>query len=454
MISSSSFRAEVRANLRIAVPLIAAQMAGVGMGTIDTVMAGRISDAALAAVSVGSNLNVTFFVFMMGVLMACSPIVAQRAGAGHADLRVGAFVREALLLAVGLAALWTATAHLLAAPILTHIGLVPDTATTAVQFLRAYSWSSFGFCIWFVLRYTAEGVGTTRPIFWSGVVGLCSNLLFDWIFMYGKFGFPAMGAVGCGWATTLSSLLMAAVLAVQYSWHEPLRVFQILQRVRPHLEREAREILRLGIPIGLILTAEAGLFVAVSLLMARFGDEAVAAYQVALNFASVMFMIPLGVGLATTVRVGHAAGAGDPAEARQRGYVGMCLGAINAASNAALMLLFPAFIAGFYTDNGKIVSIAAAYLCLAAAFQLFDGLQVTANGALRGIKDTRIPMLITVAAYWLVGMPVALWLAFRAGLGPSGLWWGLTAGLAVAALGLSLRFRSKSQRLKSYLVMS
>ncbi|MGH8506620.1 MAG: MATE family efflux transporter [Stenotrophobium sp.] len=454
MIPSSPFRAEVRANLRIAVPLIAAQMAGVGMGTIDTVMAGRISDAALAAVSVGSNLNVTFFVFVMGVLMACSPIVAQRAGAGRADVRVGAFVREALLLAVGLAVLWTATAHLLAAPILAHIGLAPDTAATAVQFLQAYSWSSFGFCIWFVLRYTAEGVGMTRPIFWSGVVGLCSNLLLDWIFMYGKFGFPAMGAVGCGWATTLSSLLMAAVLAVQYSWHAPLRAFQVLQRMRPRLEKDAREILRLGIPIGMILTAEAGLFVAVSLLMARFGDEAVAAYQVALNFASVMFMIPLGVGLATTVRVGHAVGAGDLPEARQRGYVGMCLGAINAASNATLMLLFPAFIAGLYTDNGQIVSVAAAYLCLAAAFQLFDGLQVTANGALRGIKDTRIPMLITVAAYWLVGMPVALWLAFRVGLGPSGLWWGLTAGLAVAALGLSLRFRSKSKRLKSYLVMS
>ncbi|MGH8461985.1 MAG: MATE family efflux transporter [Stenotrophobium sp.] len=448
------FRSEVRANLRIAVPLIAAQMAGVGMGTIDTIMAGRISDEALAAVSVGANLNVTFFVLVMGVLMACSPIVAQRAGAGHADHRVGGFVREALLLGLLLAVLWVAAAHLLAGPVLTHIGLPPATAAVAVQFLHAYSWSSFGFCAWFVLRYTAEGAGTTRPIFWSGVTGLCSNLLLDWVFMYGKAGFPAMGAVGCGWATTLSSLLMAAVLAAQYSWHAPLRLFRIFERVRPRLQKDAREILRLGIPIGLILLAEAGLFVAVSLLMARFGDEAVAAYQVALNFASVAFMIPLGIGLATTVRVGHAVGAGDLAAARQRGYVGMSLGALNAASNAAIMLLFPTVIAGCYTHNRQIVALAASYLGLAAVFQLFDGLQVTANGALRGIKDTRVPMLITVAAYWLVGMPVALWLAFRAVMGPSGLWWGLTAGLAVAAFGLTLRFRSKAQRLKSYFLMS
>ncbi|MGH8539963.1 MAG: MATE family efflux transporter, partial [Stenotrophobium sp.] len=192
------FRTEARANLGLAMPIIAAQMAGVGMGTVDTIMAGRLGDETLAAVSVGANLNVIFFVFFMGLLMACSPIVAHRAGAGRADVRTGAFVREALLLGVMLALLWVIGAHLLAGPVLRHIGLAPETAQVAVRFLQAYSWSGFGFCAWFVLRYTAEGAGTTRPIFLSGVTGLCSNLLLDWIFMYGKFGFPEMGAVGCG----------------------------------------------------------------------------------------------------------------------------------------------------------------------------------------------------------------------------------------------------------------
>ncbi|MGH8541726.1 MAG: MATE family efflux transporter, partial [Stenotrophobium sp.] len=297
------------------------------------------------------------------------------------------------------------------------------------------------------------GAGTTRPIFLSGVTGLCSNLLLDWIFMYGKFGFPEMGAVGCGWATTLSSLLMAGVLALQYPLHAPLRKLQVFMRVRPRLGENTREVLRLGVPIGLILLAEAGLFVVVSLLMARFGDQAVAAYQVALNFASVAFMIPLGIGLATTVRVGHAVGAGEVVAAGYRGRVGMMLGTLNAASNASIMLLFPVAIVGFYTHNADIITRATGFLALAAVFQLFDGLQVTANGALRGIKDTRIPMLITVAAYWLVGMPVAWWLAFDTGMGPDGLWWGLTAGLAVAAFGLSARFLSKAKRINRSLLM-
>jgi MATE family multidrug resistance protein len=450
---SPAFKAEARANLKLALPLIAAQLAGVGMGTVDTIMAGRLGKEALAAVAVGANLNMAFFVFFMGLLMACSPIVAQRAGAGQADTRVGAFLREALLLSFGIAVLWVLGAQLIAGPVLTSLGLAADTARTAVDFLCAYSWSAFGFCAWFVLRYVAEGMGVTRPIFFSGVTGLLSNLFLDWVFMYGKLGVPAMGAVGCGWATSISALLMAAVLALQYRLHAPLRDLQVFKWLWPGLRHDAAEILRLGLPIGLILLAEAGLFVLTALLMARFGDVAIAAYQVAINFASVLFMIPLGVGLATTVRVGQAIGAGNGIAARYSGEVGMKLGLLNAASNASIMGLFSGLIVELYTDNDAIARLAVGFLWLAGAFQFFDGLQVTANGALRGIKDTRVPMLITVAAYWLVGMPVAWWLAFHTALGPSGLWWGLTVGLAVAAAGLSLRFMTKSRRLKSYVLM-
>lgn len=444
---TTAFKAESKAILKLALPLIAAQLAGVGMGTVDTIMAGRLGKEALAAVAVGANLNVVFFVLFMGVLMACSPIVAQRAGAGEADARVGAFTREALLLGLLLSLVWVLGTQLFAAPVLMHIGLAPETARVAVDFLRVYCFAGFGFCAWFVLRYVAEGVGVTRPIFWSGLAGLLGNLLLDWVLMYGKFGFPALGAVGCGYATSLSALLMAAVLALQYPRHASLRALQLFRRERVRLGAGAREILRLGLPIGLILLAEAGLFVLTALWMARFGDTTVAAYQVAINFASVLFMIPLGVGLATTVRVGHAIGAGDSAQARHRGITGMKLGVLNAASNASIMVLLAPLLVALYTDDEGIAELAVRFLWLAGAFQFFDGLQVTANGALRGIKDTRMPMLITVAAYWLVGMPVAWMLGFRSALAASGLWWGLTAGLAVAALGLSLRFRSKSARL-------
>lgn len=438
----------------MALPLIAAQIASVGMGTVDTIYAGRLSKEALAAVAVGANLNVVFFVFFMGVLMACSPIVAHRTGAGQADARVGAFAREALLLSVLMAGLWVLAAHLLAEPVLLHLGLDEITGRMGVEFLRAYSWSAFGFCSWFVLRYVAEGGGCTKPVLVSAVVGLLSNILLDWIFMYGKFGVPAFGAPGCGWATTISTLLMALVLALQYRSNRMLIPLQLFRRTRLRLGANAREIIRLGLPIGLILLAEAGLFVLAALWMARFGADAVAAFQVAINFAAVVFMIPMSVGLATTVRVGHAVGAGDFHAARQRGILGMKLGLLNAGSNACIMALFPGLITDLYTDNAAIAALAVQFLGLAALFQFFDGLQVTANGALRGIKDTRMPMVITVAAYWLVGMPVAWWLGFHTSLAAAGIWWGLTAGLAAAAFGLSLRFLSKSERINRSLLMS
>ena len=435
-----NFRAEARENLKLAGPLIAAQLAGVGMGVVDTIMAGRLGSQPLAAVAVGTNLNVIFFVFFMGLLMACSPIVAHRAGAGRADARVGGFVRETQLLALVLGAIWVGAAHLVAAPVLLHLGLDPATAQIAVDFLRAFSWSGFGTAQWFVLRFTAEGVGVTAPTFYSGLLGLVTNALLDWILMYGKFGFPEMGAVGCGWATTTSSVLMAALMAVQFRGNPKLRALHIFASDLPPLGESVREILKLGLPIALALLAEASLFVVAAMLMASFGDRVVAAYQVAINFASVLFMIPLGIALATTVRVGHAAGAGLPWMARHRGRVGMQLGLINAASNALIMLIFPGLIVAIYTEDAVIATQAVVFLWLAAAFQFFDGLQVTANGALRGMKDTRVPMLITVTAYWLIGMPSAVALGFHTALAASGIWWGLTVGLGVAAIGLSWRF--------------
>ena len=209
---------------------------------------------------------------------------------------------------------------------------------------------------------------------------------------------------------------------------------------------DSAEVLRLGLPIGLILAAEAGLFVMAAMQMSLFGESTVAAYQVAINFAALMFMIPMGIGLAATVRVGQAVGAElGAAEVRFRGRVGMQLGLINAASNALIMLLLATLIVRLYTADAEIGALAVKFLWLAAAFQFFDAVQVTANGALRGIKDTRLPMLITVVAYWAVGFPVSWWLAFHTPLGPDGVWWGLTVGLAVAAVGLAARFRHKAQ---------
>jgi MATE family multidrug resistance protein len=444
--TTSALRAELRANLKLALPLIAAQLAGVGMGTIDTIFAGRLGPQALAAVAVGVNYNVVFFVSFMGLFMACSPVVAHMVGGGRPHAAIGVFIHRARRCAWVGGAVWMALMNLAAQPALTHLHLAPETAALAVRFARALSGSAFGMCLWFTLRFSSEGLGQTRPILYAGLVGLCGNALLDWLLLFGHFGLPRLGAVGCGVATTISSLAMAATLEWQFRRRPGLcEVTVAARQALAPVEEGLRDILRIGAPIGLILLAESGLFVLAAMLMAQFGDATVAAYQIAINFAALLFMIPVGVALATTVRVGHAAGARQHAASRYRGFVGMGMGLANAASNAAIMALLGGLIAAFYTEDAAIAAQAAHFLLLAAAFQFFDGLQATANGALRGIKDTRLPMLITLVAYWLVGLPVAWWLAFRAGLGPDGLWWGLTAGLGAAAIGLALRYHRQTR---------
>ncbi|WP_029919317.1 MATE family efflux transporter [Nevskia soli] len=437
---SAAVRTEIRANLKLALPLIAAQLAGVGMGAIDTIFAGRLGAQALAAVAVGVNFNVIFFVLFMGLFMACSPVVAHMVGAGRPQADIGAFIRKASRFAWIAGAVWVLLLNLSAAPALRQLNLDPRTTDLAITFVRALSGSGFGLSLWFTLRFSAEGLGQVRPILYAGLVGLLCNAVLDWLLLFGHFGMPRLGAPGCGVATTVSSLAMAGVLQWQFGRRAGLREVMRASANGAVCAEGVREILRIGTPIGLILLAEAGLFVTAAMLMAEFGDTTVAAYQVAINFASMVFMIPVGVALATTVRVGHAAGAGQHRTARFRGFVGMGLGLANAASNAAIMALFGGVIAGFYTADAGIAAEATYFMLLAAAFQFFDGLQATANGALRGVKDTRLPMLITLVSYWLVGMPVAWWLAFHGGLGPGGLWWGLTAGLGAASIGLSLRY--------------
>jgi MATE family multidrug resistance protein len=434
----SGYRQEIPLFLRTALPIIGAQLSFMGMGVVDTIMAGRLGEQPLAAIAVGSNVWSPLFIFFLGLLMAVSPIVAQRTGAGADITETGAVLRRILRLAVAAGAVWMLLLHLGAAPLIGLLGLAPETAQMAVDYVLVETIACIPFCIIFVLRYGAEGSGRTAPVLWVSLAGLGVNALFDWLLMYGHWGFPELGAVGCGWATVIAAFAMLATWGLFYL-RGPLARMRLYARgmAPPGIGMEA---LRLGLPIGCILLAEAGLFSVALLLMAHFGDTAVAAHQVAINFAAVSFMVPLGFGFAATVRVGLAAGARDAAAVRLRGRLGMILGVGFSLFPASIMALRPEWITGLYTRDAEVAALAGHFLIFAAAFQIFDCLQATANGALRGIKDTRMPMLITVSAYWLCGMPVAVLGAFYLGGGMDALWWGLIVGLAVASAGLSLRF--------------
>jgi len=437
---SAAVRAEMRANLQLAWPIIAAQLSFVSMGAVDAMLAGRLSASALAAVAVGSNLFFLAFVLFMGLFMAVSPIVSQRLGAGRPAEETGAFLRAALRVALTAGVIWALLMLLVGRPTLALLELPAQTTDNAWHYLLCTTPSTIAFCLGFALRNAAEAHGLTRVPLWAGLVGFSVNAGAGYVLLFGKLGLPALGPMGTGVALSLAAWSMVAVYLLAYRRQPLLRALRPLGPGPVAGAEARRELLRIGLPIAAILTAEASLFLIGALMMARFGETVVAAHQIAINFASVSFMVPLSVGLATTVRVGHAAGAGDAVAVALRGRVGMLLGVGFAFFSASLMLLLPEAIVGLYTQAPEVVPLAVGFFVYAAVFQIADCIQATANGALRGIKDTRLPMIITVTAYWVVGLPLAVWLAFYTPVGPAGIWWGFIAGLAVAAAGLSLRF--------------
>ncbi len=445
ILPTSDLRAEARANLRLGLPLVVAQLLFVSMGTVDTIVAGRLGAAPLAAVAVGTNLWFMIFVLFMGLFMAVSPIVAQRLGAGRPAAESGRFLRGALTLAALMGLVWMLVLLAVTDPVLNVLQLEPPTRAYAESYLRAIAPGAVPFALFFALRNAADGAGQTRATLWAGLAGFIVNAVLAYGLANGAWGLPALGPQGCGIATAIAGVVMVLAFALMYRWHPQLRGLELYRRDGWHPGAASAEVLRLGAPIALILTAEAWLFLIGALLMARFGTAAMAAHQIAINFASITFMVPLSIGMATTVRVGHAAGAGDAAAVRLRGIAGIGLGACFALVSASVMALLPAPIVAGYTDDPGVAALATGFLYYAAVFQFADCVQATANGALRGIKDTRLPMLITVAAYWLVGLPLAVALAFETPLGPGGIWLGFIAGLACAAAGLSARFHHKTR---------
>lgn len=432
------FAREIRQTVKLALPLIAGQLSAVGMGAVDVALAGHFNAHTLAAVAVGANVWILGLVCAIGVMMALSPSVAQLDGAGrHAE--IGPLFRQSLWLAAALSVLlWLGARH--AGPLLTLIGIDPALAVDAQAFLHALSWGAPGLCGYFALRGLCEGSSWTRPTMLFGMFGLAVLVPLDWILIYGKLGLPALGAEGSGIANALALWLQMLAFMAYLRYGKRFRHLGLFDRLEAPDWHALKHLLWIGVPMAVTLLMEAGLFVIAALLVSRLGTVAIDGHQIAINVASVSFMLPLGLALAVTVRVGHAAGRGDARGVRYAGYAGLALTGLTQALSAGAMLAIPHAIARIYSSDPPVVELAAQLLVLAGVFQFSDGIQVVCNGALRGLKDTRMPMLITLFAYWGVGMPVGAWLCFRAGQGVPGMWMGLIAGLTVAAVLLLLRW--------------
>lgn len=437
---------EIRATVRLALPLIAAQLAAVGTNLVDAMLAGHHSAHVLGAVAVGASIWSLALFCGMGVMMAVPPSVSQLDGAGRRR-DVGVLFRQALWLALGMGVLlWFAVRH--ASPLIALIGVTPGLRDEVGEFLRAISWGAPALTCYFALRGLSEGLSMTRPSMYFSLGGLGVLAPLGYVLMFGKLGFPPQGARGCGIATALVLWLEMSSFAIYVARHRNYRGLGLGERFDPPSVEQISKLLWIGLPMGITLLAEGGLFVAVSLALGTLGENVVASHQVALNIASFFFMVPLGLAMAITVRVGHAVGRGDPSGVRYAGFCGIGLTLATQMVSAGLMLSIPHVIASLYTRDVGVIATATELIVLAGFFQFSDGIQVASNGALRGIKDTRVPMVVTLFAYWMVGMPVGWWLAFREGLGARGMWMGLIAGLTVAAILLFTRFwrNSASER--------
>lgn len=429
---------EVKRTLWLAGPLIVGQLTNFGMNFVDTVMAGRLGTVDLGAIAVGSSVWAAGFLFVLGVLLAVSAAVSRLDGAGD-HLKVGEFIRQALWLGVALAiGLWAYARS--GGWVMTAMEVEPSVAMLAMDYLKAISWGAPALVGMLVLRFFSEGTGKTGPTMYLGILGILCNIPLNALLMFGLWGFPKMGAVGAGWATAIVFWLQFVAMAVWVMRRPHYQKYGLMQRFSSPNRREISALVRLGLPIGIMVFLEGGLFVASALLIGTLGAVPVAAHQVAMNYAGLVFMVPVGLAGAITVRVGNALGRGDPVAARRAGRIGIGLALCFAVFSASVIIAIPEWIVGMYTQEPDVVALAVSLLFFAALFQIADGLQVASAGALRGYKDTQRPMIYSVIAYWLVGMSLGAYLTFGQGMGPKGMWMGIIAGLTVAAVLLGGRF--------------
>jgi MATE family multidrug resistance protein len=415
--------------LALAWPLVVAEVGWMAMGIIDTIMVGRLPSSAVAigAVSLGSILFSTCSIFGGCLLLGLDTVVSQAYGAGRvSDCHRSLY--SALYLCAPLApALMAVTAAVAAG--FPHFGVNPELLPQATRYIRILNWGTLPLLLYFAFRRYLQGIGVVKPVMFTLISANVINLFGNWILIYGHLGFPAMGTDGSAWATFAARVYMVAVLVLTALYYDRARRSGLFQVPRaPDWARLAR-LLRLGLPAATQVTLEIGVFALATTLIARLDAASLAGHQIALNLASLTFMVPLGISSAAAVRVGHLIGAGDPARAGRAGWSALACGFAFMGSAAIVFLTIPARIARLYTSDPAVVRVTVTLLAIAAAFQLFDGCQVVAAGALRGTGNTRTPMLCNLVFYWFVGLPLGVLLCFRFGYGAAGIWAGLCCGL-------------------------
>jgi len=435
---------EVRPMLTLAAPIVAAEVGWMTMGIVDTMMVGRQanSSVAIAAVSLGVILYNAVAIFGTGLMLGLDTVVSHSYGAGdlddaHRSLVNGVYLSLGMTpVAMGIILLFERPMH--------SIGADPAVLAQAIPYLRALNWSTLPLLLYFVFRRYLQGIDLAKPVMFSLISANLINLLGNWALIYGHLGFHAMGTVGSGWSTCVARIYMASFLMVYCLYYDLRYKMGLLNASRwPHFPR-VWKLVTLGFPAAMQLGLEVAVFAVTAALIARLGAVPLASHQIALNTISLTYMVPLGLGSAAAVRVGQAIGRGDSHGASSAGWTAMLLGAIFMTCMALIFWFLPHHIVRIYTPDPAVLRGATKLLFVAAFFQLFDGLQAVATGALRGVGDTRTPMILSASIYWLMGVPLGAYLCFARAWGAPGLWSGLSISLILIGSVLLYVWRRKS----------
>jgi len=430
---------EFKILMRLSLPLILAQLAQSSMGFVDTLMAGRVGATDLAGVAVGSSIWFPVFILLLGTLNALTPSVSYAYGhKDHATIRT--LVPQGLYLGftlgcAGAMVLYQCT------PLLHVLKVEESIIPLITAYLKAVSWGFPAIGVCFALRYCSEGLSLTRPSMLISFAGLGINIVVNYILVFGKLGFPPLGGVGCGVATAITMWVMMVGMVLVFwraQFFRHLQLFSSFARPNPQI---LADILRLGVPIGTGMFIECSIFAVIALMLSRFGAQTVAAHQIAMSFTGMVFMIPLSISTAISVRVSYNNGRNHPQNTRRSIDVGLATTAVIAVLSCAMMAASAPWLTAMYTPDVELAAAATTLLLLAALFQIPDAIQVGCAGALRGFKDTRKPMLLQIVSYWGIGMPCGYFLGIYLGMAARGFWIGLICGLSSAALLLGLRLR-------------
>jgi MATE family multidrug resistance protein len=446
MIALDKIRREMPPLLRLAVPIVMGEVGWMSMNFVDIAMIGRVGPTALAAVSVGSAVFMVFAIVCEGMLLGTDALVSQDFGAGRIEecfRTLWAGAQLALPLGV-LCALLVAASGWMLAP----MGIAPEIVRQAIPFLYAMACGLPALMGFVAMRVFLQGTHRVKVVAFAMVSANIINFVGNYALIYGHFGLPAMGATGSGVSTTLSRCYMMCVLLGYMAWSSRREKWNLLRYAGKFYSERIGKIVRLGAPAATQIALEVGIFSASTLVAGRLGAVAVSGHQIALIMASLTFMVPLGVAQATSVRVGNAIGRRDAEAANVSGWSGVALSASFMSCSAIVLWSWPLPIVHIFTYDPAVVKVGVSLLAIAAVFQFFDGVQVTAIGALRGSGNTRIAMIADLVGWWLIGLPLGVWLCFGRGWGVRGLWFGLSAGLISIGCVLAVAWRRRVQWLR------